>query len=361
MKQKYIILAAIGLLTAGTLFTGCKDDDDDNMNANAGKPNVYFLNEGAYQKNNSDITAYQSDSNKVYSNYFLKANSIKLGDTGQDIITYNGDIYIAVSTSQVIYRIDRSGKKLASVNTTSNPRSLTVKDGHLYAACYGGKLLKLDATTLSKQDSIVFDNGNTNLEGSVISGNMLYVANSYSVDASYNYTYHENLYTVNLSTFKKGNDVAIYSNPNTMYLVNGNIYVLCIGNYADKGSELVRLDVSTNKYEIIAPALRMAAYKDVIYFANSVTDWSTYATTTSFGSYDTNTGKVNATSFLQDAPKSFATTSIYMLTINPYNGDFYIAPADYSNTGTIYRFTKEGKLQTSFDAGGVNPSKAIFF
>lgn len=360
MKLKSVLFSTMCIAAIGLSFTSCSDDDDY-FSPYATSPKVFFLNEGSMSMNNATLAGYQPDSDKIYTSYFMKKNGVKLGDTGQDMIEFNDYIYIAMSGSKVIYKMDRAGTKLAALSVVDNPRSLTAKDGHIYVACYGAKVLKLDANTLAKQDSIVFENGTANLEGSVIYGNTLYVSNSYSyIDKQF--IYNENLYTVDLATFKKLGAPAIYQNPQQLYSVNGNLYATCTGNYYDKDPELIRFNVTSGTYDVIAPALRMAAYNDTIFFANSVTDWSSkpYKTKTNFGYYDTKNGKIGGT-FLKDVPAALSSASIYMVSINPYNGDFYIAPSDYTNTCTVYRFHHDGTLVSSFDAGGINTTRAIFF
>ena len=49
-----------------------------------------------------------------------------------------------------------------------------------------------------------------------------------------------------------------------------------------------------------------------------------------------------------------------MLVVDDDSGDIYVGTSDYLTTGTIYRFDKNGKLKTSFDACSINPKAMIF-
>lgn len=50
-----------------------------------------------------------------------------------------------------------------------------------------------------------------------------------------------------------------------------------------------------------------------------------------------------------------------MMEIDPYTGDIYIGTSDYTNTGDVYRFSRNGKLIKKFGSGGISPNNAVFF
>ena len=50
-----------------------------------------------------------------------------------------------------------------------------------------------------------------------------------------------------------------------------------------------------------------------------------------------------------------------MMDVDPTNGDIYIGVTYYaSGNGDIYRFDRNGRFISTFDAGGQNPLKAVF-
>ena len=77
--------------------------------------------------------------------------------------------------------------------------------------------------------------------------------------------------------------------------------------------------------------------------------------------YNPKNDEINETSFLQDAPSSFSSSAIYLLEVDEDHGFIYVGTSDYTNSGTIYQFNRNGKLIQSFDSGGINPSTMIFF
>ena len=158
----------------------CSDDDNSQLNDNGSKVDlpesrVYILNEGTKGQNNAGIAFY--DPNKkvaTLNDIFYKQNSSKLGDTGQDIITYKNNIYVSVNGSNYITMLNSAGVLQKSLylsasgdnELTGGVRYLAAEDGYIYASLYGGVVLKINANTLTI-DSKIKGLGN-NLEGVTI-------------------------------------------------------------------------------------------------------------------------------------------------------------------------------------------------
>ena len=82
--------------------------------------------------------------------------------------------------------------------------------------------------------------------------------------------------------------------------------------------------------------------------------------TNSFFIYNPKADEVIETSFLKNAPSSFSSDAIYLLEVDVKTGNIYVGTSDYTNSGTIYQFDKNGKLLRQFDSGGINPSAMVF-
>lgn len=68
---------------------------------------VFILNEGSLNLNNANISFYDPDKTIDFiADIFQKQNNAKLGDTGQDMIVYNDYIYVIVSGSKYITRLN---------------------------------------------------------------------------------------------------------------------------------------------------------------------------------------------------------------------------------------------------------------
>ena len=88
-------------------------------------------------------------------------------------------------------------------------------------------------------------------------------------------------------------------------------------------------------------------------------NWNATISNTFF-TYNTKTGEIKNESFLKNAPEELYKSNIYLLAVDDETGEIYVGTSDYVNTGTIYRFSEDGTLKETFDAGGVNPNNMLF-
>lgn len=376
MKYRNLWVAILCTMAVNAGMTSCVDDDEEpcttcgtENDACGGtdadyKGQVLILNQGSMGTVDASLCRYNSTNGTITPNLFSTINEISLGDTGQDMIYYNDQVYLTATGSKTVYRIGRCGILKKAYHADAEVRSLAAKDGKLYVSCYGGKVLRLNTETMEKEAELTVAE-NANLEGMTICDNMLYVAKSYTIDEG-NYIYHNTLEAINLNNFTHVAGYEVGVNPNDVLEEDDKVYVLSWGDYATYGYSLGYITPGTEAtYTHICPASKMASYNDVIYYTYSQTDWSNYpltSTVTNFGSYNTKTGRLNETSFLKpsEATTKLASSSIYMIEINPDNGDFYISASDYVNHSTVYRFDREGNYITEFSTGGINACQAIF-
>ena len=104
MKSDRLLFLLMLCLT----FNACeKSQDEDRPQAGQG---VYVLNNGNMGDNDADIGIYSPSSKTFVSDVFFSVNGQKLGDLGQDILTFNDEVYIAVNGSRTIFVTDLSLK-----------------------------------------------------------------------------------------------------------------------------------------------------------------------------------------------------------------------------------------------------------
>ena len=74
------------------------------------------------------------------------------------------------------------------------------------------------------------------------------------------------------------------------------------------------------------------------------------------------TATISNQSFLQGDTEELTSNSVYMMEVNPKNGDFYIglAGTKFVSSGMIHRCNHEGRLIHRFDVGGTNPNQTAF-
>ena len=159
MKLRSLFFGTLCMLMLGVSFTSCSDDDDDSKKNDEGSKvelpenRVYILNEGSYQKNNAGITYYDPDKrNNVIDDIFYKQNEAKLGDTGQDMIKYNNNIYVSMYGSKYVCKLNEACVEQARYSFTDEqgqPRYMAAEDGKLYVTLSSGNVARLDANTLT--------------------------------------------------------------------------------------------------------------------------------------------------------------------------------------------------------------------
>lgn len=353
MKFRSLLLSALCLLFVAC-FTSCSDDNDDDDEITTG---VFILNEGSAGYNNAGITAYNPETGAITADIYYAQNGQRLGDTGQDMIEYGGRVYVTLSGSRRLLKLDRTGKELQSLSFAAadgQPRYMVAEDGKLYVTLWSGQVARIDTTDLTVEKYVAVG---ANPEEITEEDGKLFVANS-------GYGSGNTVSVIDLAGFTVVKTITVVQNPNTILEAGDDIYVLSWGNYTDIPYTLQRLNVSAGTYEEVATATKMVEHDHIIYLVNSVTDWSQrpYVTTNTFFSYNAKTKKLDENSFLTltDETEALKTTSIYMMEIDPNTGDIYIGTSDFVNTGDIYRFSQQGKLIRKFSSGGISPNNAVF-
>lgn len=379
MKKTILKLFATTFLFAGGLMISCSDDDnsgkpvipDDKEETKVELPSsrMFIMNEGLMGMNNANISFYSPVTKVVIDDIYYIQNSRRLGDTAEDMIEDDGYIYVAVTGSNYLARLNSYGMEEKRVSFVSDAdlqggiRSIVEEDNYIYASFHGGVVAKISKDKLEIEKKLSLG---SNLEGMAVEDDKLYVANSYSQSLDpetgmNTFIYHDQLFLIDLKSFALKETLTVAVNPNDMCEEDDKIFLISSGNYADKGYDFQMIDPKQgNKVTSIAVATDMAPGNDRIYLVNSVTDWTTYTTTNSFFYYDIKGNRLVETSFLQNPPTELASAIIYMITVDDYSGDIYIATTDYTTNGEIYRFGASGNFIESFDAGGLNPSKAVF-
>lgn len=380
MKMRKIYLAMAAVVAFGSVFTSCSDDDEPKWNDEGSEitlpeSRMYILNEGSMSQNNASISFYNPGEGepKFVADIFLDQNGGRLGDTGQSMIKYGKNIYVAVYGSNYMVKLNTACVKEGEVSFSKDPelqggvRYIAAEDGYIYASFYGGIVAKINASTLDVEKKL--KTPGANLEGVAIENDYLYVANSYErttdpETGKNKYNYFKDVFVIDLNTFTLKETLVVEQNPNMLIEEDDKVFLIS-WNYSRESYVLQMIDPdANNKVAELGYATNMAAGNDMLYLVDSRTDYSVrpYVTTNTFSSYDIKSRRLNTTSFLKDAPAELATSSIYMMTVSEYTGDIYIGVTNYSaSNGTMYRFKQDGSFVGKFDCGGQNPRAAVFF
>ena len=357
--KKYLLSIAV-LMAATISFTSCDDDDDSATCPTPVIPRygVYVINEGnySYQINGTlDFLGYDvaKGTYSMTDSIFEKVNGRSLGGTPNDALIFSDSLLcIAVADENRVEFVNTLTKKASTAIKIEKPRELAYESGsnYIYASSYTGKVYKIDMTTRTIAGES--EKVGANLEGIAVAGNKLYVCNSFNPD----YTYNKNVVELNANTLAKNQDIEVVDNPVDVINAGSAIFILSMGNYADKPATVQML--KDGQLSTIGNATMMAydSYNDQLYMINAP-----FGGDKEYKVYNLKNGQT--TTFLTN-PDIF---SPYSLAVNPVNGDVFITSstknpdtgyADYTADCKLYRYTSAGILLGTYDCG-VNPGTIV--
>lgn len=354
------------LMMMGAAMVSCDDDDNDNGEPDGGADRrvAYILYEGNGGSNNSGIARFSpSGASGFVGNFFYTRNRFGLGDTAMSFDEEDGNLYCVVSGSKNVVRMDRNCIQLVRHSFDPGegvPRYLVVEDGYVYVTKYGGKVSKLDATTLEEVAS--FKGGN-NLEGIAEHNGKLYVANAYKNDNG-EYVYNTEVLVIDAASMQLDRSLDVTVNPEILKEIDDKIFLISRGDYGVVQPTLQVINPDDNSVRVIGNASKITEGKNgrlYVVYSNTTYDenWNA-ATVTTYFTYNMRTGQVENTSFLKNAPAELGSGNVYLLEMDDETEEIYVGLTDYVTNGTIYRFDRDGNLMETFDAGGINPSSVLF-
>ena len=355
-QMKKVFRSALCACVAGFVLASCEPVIGGDEALVVSRPDVFILCEGLYQANNAEVSAYNSNLMWCTSDYYFQQNGQYLGDTGQDILYHDGYLYVSVSGSKYIAKLDLEGREVARRSITpeeGDPRYLAAKGDYLYVTLYSGRVAKMNTSDLSVVDYAPVGN---NPEGIVVYKDQLLVANSGWANTT---CCDSTLTIIDIETFEPVGRIEVEHNPQSLVVAGDSVYLLAYGkNYV---TTLQSINVVERTARTITYATNAAAYEGTLYLCNSVTDWVTYETSNTFFTYDVATATLNTANCLQGDVADVASNSVYMMEVDPQTGELYIGLAGnkFVSSGKVYRYTSEGVLVDDFNVL-CNPNQAVF-
>ncbi len=354
--MKKVNLFLLALLVA-TLFS-CKPDKPVNPNAYNLGSGVFVLNEGNFQFSNASLSFYDPQADTVANDLFYKVNSAPLGDVAQSLAIADGKLYIVVNNSNYIYKVDAN----SMVCDTTKPFKLgdfySPREMHVVAPnkAYVSDLIGTGLWIVNPQD--MSHSGSVEMgkstEKMVQVGNELYVSNwsNYYVPGMEK----NSVQVVDINNDVKVAEIQVGKEPNCMAVdKNNHVWVLCEGATWEADGEnptLWEIDPmlksATLRYEFDGTAMILKANASgdglYLFIDNEVRRFDIAASTLS-------------ETFRIAAPEG---GMFYNMAVNPQNGELYVTDAkNYLMDGTVYRYSEDGVLLSSFEAG-VIPSAMLF-
>ena len=377
MKKLNLFLLAV----LAALMFSCKPDTPEPVTPSGFSvgSGVFVLNEGDFQVSNASLTFYDIEADTVINNLFYKVNNAPLGDVAQSLAMADGQLYIVVNNSNYIYKVDAN----TIVCDTTKPFKLgdfySPREMHFVAPnkayvtdLMGTQLWIINPQDFSHAGSIEMGNAT---EKMVQVGNELYVSNwsIYYFDP-YSHASYNTVQVVDLNNDVKVADITVGKEPNTMVVdKNGHVWVLCEGRSWDDeyDEEGVPYGENPTLWEI-DPMLKTAVCRYVFkgpyedddeikgvasaLKVNPAGDQFYLIYNNEVRRFDLATMSLSET--FRITPD--ATGLFYNMAVEPKTGDLYISDAkNYVMEGTVYRYSNDGVLLASFQAG-IIPSAMLF-
>ena len=361
MKKLNLFLVA---LLAAVLFA-CKPDtpvtppvDPSDTIQPFNLKGVFVLNEGDYQYSNASLSFYDPEADSVINNMFYKANNAPLGDVAQSLALADGQLYIVVNNSNYIYKVDANTVKCDLTKPFKLEGFYSPREMHFVAPnkayvtdLIGADLWIVDPQTMTHTGSVAM--GKTT-EKMVQVGNELYVSNwsNYYLPGMEKNT----VQVVDINNDVKVAEITVGKEPNTMAVdKNGHVWVLCEGATWEADGENPtlweidpRLKTAQKRYEFEGTAM--------VVKSNPAGDQLYMLYNNAVRRFDIASLTLSETFNIECDPQGW----FYNMAIEPKSGDIYVTDAkNYVMDGTVYRYTSDGVLLASFDAG-IIPSAMLF-
>ncbi len=364
MKRIYYILLALFLAVG---LHSCEDlmDKDEvpggDVPPEAETAELYILNEGLFNLNNSSLTRHTFADNRTVTDYFLTLNQRGLGDTANDMGIYGSKLYVVANVSSLIEVIDlNSGLSLKQIplrtdnGSSRQPRSIAFYEDKAYVCSFDGTVARIDTASLAVDG---LTEARRNPDGICVQNGKIYVSNSGGLDAGTIGVDHA-VSVFDIASFTKIKDIKVGPNPGKILPgPDGRVLVVTRGLEITEGDyNLVQIDSHTDEVEWIydEKVLNFAINDELAYLYNY-----NYATqTASFKVLNLNTREVVSNNFITDGTKI---NTPYCIQVNPFNGNVYITDAySYVVKGDVLCFSPQGQLQYRLNGVGMNPNALAF-
>lgn len=303
---------------------------------------LFIVCEGNFQYGNATLSYYDPAADSCTNEVFVRANGMRLGDVAQSMTMSGGLGWIVVNHSRVVFAIDPDTfRERGRITGFTSPRYIHfVSPSKAYVTqLWDNRIAIVDPQRYEITGYITvpdMDRTDGSTEQMVQIGRYVYV-NCWS--------YQDRILKIDTQTDSVVAQLRVGRQPNSLVADQYNrLWTICDGNCADEPPALYRIDTGTfqtdgifNFYPGDEPSeVTVNADGDRLYWINDDI-WSMDVAATRLP--------------LRPVIRSNS-TRYYGLTVDPSNGDIYVADAiDYQQAGIVYRFSATGTPLGHFTTG----------
>lgn len=336
---------------SGLFLSACTNDDTISAPIGAYDNGILILNQGNFGGGNSSISFWSNDFSIFELNAFGSVNpAVPLGDTAQDLGFYGDKAYVVVNLSNTIQVVNRyTLEHLTTISTgLNNPRYIAFANGNAYVTNWG------DAGN-ANDDYVAVVNLTTNTVTTTIP-----VAEGPERILEHN----NKLYVAHLGGYNFGNTISVIQTgsnavssievgdvPNSMVLVNNDLYVLCGGKpswvenpLTETSGSLAKINLSTNTVTSALPFLlgnhpsNLTLYDNKFYYTLNSEVFSKTITANT----------IPLEPIFSTSPQGVY--GVYSFAIA--NNKIYVGDAaDYNSNGKVYVYNLNGTMEDQRTVG----------
>ena len=307
---------------------------------------LFIVNEGNFGYGYASLSYYNPEMKYIENEVFNRANAQKLGDVAQSMTIHDGIGWIVVNNSGVIFAVDPDTfKEVGRITGLTSPRYIHfLSDEKAYVTqLWDPRIFIVNPKTYEITGHIETDmdfrSGST--EQMVQWGRYVFT-NCWS--------YQKRILKIDTATDEVVGELEVGLQPTSLVLDReGKMWTITDGGY--KGSAfgyeapaLYRIDAESfaieKKFEFTLgdhpSEVQIDGSGDEIYWING-----------SVWRMDVTAGELPQQPFLE-----YRGTIYYGLTVDPENGDVYVADAiDHQQNGVVMRYSTAGELIDTFEVG----------
>ena len=351
MKRLYITLFIPWLLVACMNYAPM-DEERFDVGGDFGDSSIvtgrglFIANEGNFMYGNASLSYYDPERKHVENEVFARANAQKLGDVAHSMTMHGGLLWVVVNNSGAIFAIDPGTfREVGRITGFTSPRYIHfLNDEKAYVTqIWDPRIGIVDPKTYRitgyVETDMDYESGST--EQLVQYGKYVFT-NCWS--------YQNRILKIDTETDKVVGELVVGIQPTSLVMdCNNKMWTITDGGYegsphGHEAPSLYRIDAETfaieQRFEFPFDAhpsdLQLNGSKDRIYWLDDSV-WCMNVTDESMPERP----------FLETTG-----TRCYSLTINPVNGDIYVADAiDYVQNGIVLRYSAAGELLDRFGVG----------
>ena len=342
--------------------------------SNEVKDNLIICNEGNWQSDNGQLSFYDATTGTLTNKWFRSVNGKKLGDTPNDIIQINDNLFaICVNRSNIIQYINKNGEDMGATENVPNNRRMCTDGTYLYVTSYAHEC---GSATFTKGYVAKIDVASKNVvatcevgwepEGIRIYNGKLYVANTGGYSFSEGHDYETTIQILDAESMSsiKTIDTGCINLYGEMSQAGQYLCINSCGDYYEVEPKTIIFDCETETCHIFNfPCTYNTTDGQLFYTVGSYFSYNTYDYVYYINTIDPSTmtyseGIYNdvVTNEIRDL------TSPYEIYVSPYTKNIYFTDAgSYASAGYLYGYTPDGTPVFDRQKVYINPAHIIAF